>query len=189
MAHPQTDNRGREQARKADEPARTARVADEAARVGEQTARARADIARRGKEAARDSVQAGANMTLLSFERINDQLIRAFGLADTQADEPARRSSQNLQAVSWATSVLSRGFQEASHEWINWAQECATGNMDGLGRLAGCRSVQDFVALQSDLVRDGLQHVIATNKRVAELTVRVTEEAARMIDAQVSRCT
>jgi hypothetical protein len=123
-------------------------------------------------------------MTLLSFEGINDQLIRAFGLTDRQSDEPARGSSQNLQAVSRATSVLAHGFLEASHEWINWAQDRATRNMDGLSRLAGCRSVQDFVAVQSDLVRDGLQHVIATNKRVAELTVRVTKEAARMIDAQ-----
>ena len=89
MANPQADNRGREQARKADEAARTARAADEAARVGEQTARAGADIARQGTETARDTVQAGANMTLLSFEGITEQLIRAFGLADAQSDEPA----------------------------------------------------------------------------------------------------
>ena len=44
--------------------------------------------------------------------------------------------------------------------------------------------MQDFVAVQSDLARDGLQQVIDTNKRIAELSVRVAEEAARSIQTQ-----
>ena len=58
--------------------------------------------------------------------------------------------------------------------------------MDGLNRLAGTRSVQDFVAVQSDLVRDDLEQVIATNQRLAELSVRVAEEAAQIIQAQAN---
>jgi hypothetical protein len=54
-------------------------------------------------------------------------------------------------------------------------------NMDGLSRLASVRSVRDFVAVQSDLVRDGLQQVIDTNKRVAEVSVRIADEAAQSI--------
>src|SRR5215212_3981855 len=166
----------------ANEAARTARtVTDEAGRVGEQTARAGADVFRRGTETARDSLQQGLNTATQTFQRINAQFTQALGFNGPQAEELARRSSQNIQAVSQASSVLMKGAQEVSHAWFGFAQERVQKNMDGLSRLAGVRSVQDFVAVQSDLVRDGLQQVIDTNKRVAEVSVRVADEAARSI--------
>jgi phasin family protein len=185
MANPQFNAQARDQAKrdeqdhKAAEAART--VTNEAAKAGEQTARAGADIARRGAETARDSLQSGVNMATQGFQRINDQFTQALGFNGPQAEELARRSSQNLQAVSQASSVLMKGAQEVSHAWFGFAQERVQKNMDGLSRLAGVRSVQDFVAVQSDLVRDNLQQVIDTNKRVAEVSVRVADEAARSI--------
>jgi phasin family protein len=179
---PAQSNNTNEQNKAADEAARTARtVADEAARVGEQTARAGADVFRRGTETARDGLQQGLNTATQSFQRINDQFTQALGFNGPQAEELARRSSQNLQAVSQASSVLARGFQEVSHEVLGLVQDRMTKNIDGLSRLAGCRSVQDFVAVQSDLARDTLQQVIDTNKRVAEVSVRIADEAARSI--------
>ena len=174
-----------DQNRAADEAARTARtVTDEAARVGEQTARAGADMARRGTETARDTFQTSLNTATETFQRMSDQFTQVLGFNGPQAEELARRASQNLQAMTQAHTVLARGFQEASHEWINMARERVTKNMDGLNRLAGCRSVQDFVATQSDLVRDTLQQVIDTNKRVAEVSLRIADEADRAIQAQ-----
>src|SRR5215204_5546915 len=142
----------KDQNKAADEAARTAQtVTDEAARMGEQAARTGADVFRHSTETARDTLQAGLNTTAESLQRVTDQFTQALGFSGPQAEELARCSSQNLQAVTQASTVLARGFQEASNEVFRLAQERLTKNMDGLNQLAGCRSLQDFVAVQSDL--------------------------------------
>src|SRR3954462_1399501 len=170
----------KDQNKAADEAARTAGpVTDETARVGDQTARAGADVFRRGSETARDTFQSGLNSATQTVQRMSDQFTKVLGFNGPQSEELARRSSQNLQAVSQASSVLMKGAQEVSHEVLGLVQDRMTKNMDGLNRRAGVRSVQYFVAVQSDIVRDNLQQVIDTNKRIAEVSVRIADEAAR----------
>jgi len=77
-----------------------------------------------------------------------------------------------------------KNAQDVSHEVIQLVQNRLQKNVEAVNRLAGTRSVQDFVAVQSDLMRDGLQQVIDTNKRIAELSVRAADEAARAIQTQ-----
>src|SRR3954453_22963970 len=100
-----------------------------------------------------------------------------MGFNGPQAEELTRRSSQNLRAGSQASTVLARGAQEVSREVFGLVQDRVQKNVEAVSRLAGTRSVQDFVAVQSDLMRDTLSQVIDTNKRIAE-------EAARAIQAQ-----
>src|SRR3954467_9951930 len=112
---PAHSNNANDQNKAADEAARTARtVTDEAGRVGEQTARAGADVFRRSTETARDSLQQGLNTATQTFQRMSDQFTKVLGFNGPQSEELTRRSSQNLQAVTQASTVLARGAQEVS---------------------------------------------------------------------------
>src|SRR5215218_7829646 len=134
MANPQFNTQARDQAKKdeqdhkAAEAART--VANEAAKVGEQSARAGADMARRGAETARDSLQSGVTMASQTVQRLNDQFTQALGFNGPQSEELTRRSSQNLQAVSQASTVLMKNAQEVSHEVIGLVQDRVQKNVD-----------------------------------------------------------
>jgi phasin family protein len=171
----------------AEEATRTTRtVTDEALKAGERAARVSSDIARRSVEAARGTLETGVNTAAESFKRAADQFTQVLGFAGPQSEELARRSSQNIEAVSQASTVLAKGVQEISQEWFSLAQDRLAKNLDGLNRLARCQSVHDFVAVQSDLARDGLEQAIDTSRRVAELSVRLANEAAKTMQAQAS---
>src|SRR3954470_10469525 len=135
-----------------DEAARTARtVTDEAARVGEQTARAGADLARRGTETVRETFQAGLNTANETFRRMTDQVNQVLGFNGPQAEELSRQVSQNLQAVSQASTVLARGAQEVSHEVFGLVQDRAQQNVDAVNRIVRTRSVQDLWRFRASL--------------------------------------
>jgi hypothetical protein len=182
----QTDKMADSMRNTAEETTRKARVvAEETARASEQAARAGVDIAREGAATMRDNVLSGLETAGHGFQRMTDQFTRMLG--GPQAEELARTSSQNIEAVSQASTMLARGFHEASQEWFGLARDQISKNMDALNRLAQCRSMQDVVAIQSELMRDNLQQTIDTSRRIAELSTRVANEAARTIQAPVRR--
>jgi phasin family protein len=165
----------------------TRAVTDEVTNMGEQAARAGADISRRSAETARDSLQSGLNTAADSFRSLSDEFTRVLGLSGPQAREVAQRSSENIQAVSQASTVLARGAQEVSREFFGLVQDRLTKNLEAVNRMVGCRSVQDFMAVQSDVARDNLQQVIETNRRVAEVSLRTSGEASKIIQAASNR--
>lgn len=160
---------------------------DEAAQSArEQSARASSDLARRTAESAQEALRVNLNTATESFQRIADQFTRVLGFSSPQSEELSRKSSQNLEAVSKASTVLAQGFQEISREWLGFAQKQFTRNMEAFNQLANCQSVQDVVAVQSGLVRDNMQEMIDNSRRVAEVSVRVADQASQTFQAKAS---
>jgi len=163
------------------------RAAESANKAAEEATRAGADMARRTAQTTRSNLESGLNSTVQTFKRVTDQFTQVLGFAGPQADEMARRSAQNLEAVSQASTVLTKGAQELSREWFDVMQDRLAKNIDAMNRLAGCRSLQDFLTVQSEITRDRLGDAVNSGRRIAEVSLRVADEAAKVIQAQAGR--
>ena len=128
--------------RGADEAARHTRaLAEGMTSAGEQAVRASTEAARRSIETAQGAMRASLDRATQTFQQVSEQLNRGFGFGEPQSQELARKSSQNLEAVTQATATLAQGAQEISREWFGLAQERLRKNMDGMNALTNCRSV------------------------------------------------
>ena len=171
---------------RATEAARTAArtVADETANASQQAARASAEIAERSTETVQQIVQSTVQMATQATERSVEQFAQVFGFPGRQTDETAQQSSQNIEALAEASTVLAQGAQEISREWLSLAQNRFKQNLDGFNELLRCRSLPDLIAVQSSLMRDNLEQILSNSRRIAELSVKVADQAAQKIAAQ-----
>ena len=81
-------------------------------------------------------------------------------------------------------NVLARGFQDLSQEWFKLVQERLQKNLDGFTALARCQSVPELMTVQSAFMRERLRETIDSAQRMAVVSTRVADEAARTISAQ-----
>jgi len=163
------------------------RAAEAGKKAAEEARRAGADMVRRAGEATRSNLESGLNSTVQTFKQVTDQFTQVLGFAGPQTDELARRSAQNIEAVSQASTVLTKGAQEISREWFDVMQDRLAKKIDAMNRLASCRSLQHFLAVQSEITRERLGDAVNSGRRFAEVSLRIADEAAKVIEAQASR--
>jgi hypothetical protein len=142
---------------------------------------ARAGV-REATDRAEDVVQTG----IQAARRVAEEFGRVLGVGG-QNENLTRQATQNLEAITETGSVLIRGFQDVSREWLDLMQERLRKNAEGMTKLAQCRTLPDFAAVQSDLARDNLNQIIDLTRRVAEKSMQVAEEAAKTITAETGK--
>jgi phasin family protein len=137
-------------------------------------------MARTMQEAVQTSLSTASELARLS----TDRTMQLFSPRTADTQSLAEQSSQNLQAVAQAGTVLARGVQDVSREWFELSQKRLQMNLDGLRSLAQCRSVPDFMAAQTSLIRDNLEQTLDTSRRMAELTQQLADEVTRTVTVQ-----
>jgi hypothetical protein len=71
--------------------------------------------------------------------------------------------------------TLARGVQDISHECLQMSQKRLQTNIDGFGKLAQCRSLQDLAQAQVSLLRDNVEQAFSNIFRIADLSTQLAE--------------
>jgi len=151
MAHPQTDTLAREQTKRDEQ----AHKNGDAARAGVEKL---ANFRQRATEDGWKSMESGVEAASQGFQNAADQFARTLGFSGEEGERLARQSGQNVEAITKFGTVLTQALQDTSREWYSLAQKQLQRNFEGLSHLAHCRSVRDFAATQSGLIREPPVH-------------------------------
>jgi hypothetical protein len=153
-----------------------------------------ADTLRAGVESAQTMAQTMQEAVSNSFSAFSELARRSTGQTIQPIDQPdgttrglTEEAAHNLRAVAQSSTVLSRGLQEVSREVVTRSQQRLQRNLDGLQALARCRSMTDFVEVQSSLLRDNLEQTLENSRRLAELTLQMTDEATKTVTVQADK--
>ncbi|GEP05855.1 phasin family protein [Methylobacterium oxalidis] len=138
-----------------------------------------ADLREQASENAQKIVQRSVETASQQAREAAERFTRTLGFTGEDSERLARQSKQNLEAVTRCGTVLTHAVQDASRGWFGLAQSQWQRNLEGLSKLARARSVQEFTAIQSELVRESLQHFVQDSRAITETSARAVEEAGK----------
>lgn len=135
-----------------------------------------AQAAETGKKLLQDGIETASKQA----REVSDRLTRTLGFSGQDSERLARQSKQNMEAVTRCGTVLNQALQDASRNWFELTQKQWQRNLDGLNKLARSQSLQEFTAVQSELVREGLQNMVQDSRAIAETSLRAVDEASKV---------
>jgi hypothetical protein len=138
-----------------------------------------AEVRDQAAENTKRIVERGIQAVSHQAREATDRFTRTLGFSGEDSERLARQSKQNLEAVTRCGTVLTQAFQDASRHWFELSQRQWQRNLDGLNKLTQAKSVQEFAAIQSELARESLQHMVQDSRAITETSARAVEEASK----------
>lgn len=125
-------------------------------------------------------MQMGVETVSQTTREFTERLSRTMGMGSEDGERFAEQARQNSDAVSRCGTVMTHALQDAWRSSVELGQKRWQRQLEGLKRLAGARSMQEFSMLQSEMMREGVQSLVADTRTVAEKSLRAFEEVGQI---------
>jgi phasin family protein len=159
----------------------TARVGQVAAEAGEEVARASASLLKQNAETLQDAWRCGLEMATSVMGRSTEQFGRTLGLSGDGVQQATERSARNTQTVLYTGTAAAKVMGGISHEYFQMVRHQVEKNMDHMNELWSCRTPQDFAAIHSDIVRETVESVLQSSRRIADMSIQMADDAGKQI--------
>lgn len=128
------------------------------------------------QEVVEDSVSAAAEVGGRSLESLGRHSREVQTLFD--------QVPEYLQAMARSNRILAGGAGTITLEWFGLRQERLLKNLEGVTDLLNCRTIPDFVSLQSSLVHGNVERMIENSQHLAQLTTQVVQMATQTLTGE-----
>jgi len=187
MANPRQDNKSTQSVQ--DEARQTVdrtteemkRMGETTVRTGEQMARTGAELLTQNADIIQKSWSFGSEMAAGLMSSSREQLGRTLGVSGDEARKASDRSARNAEAILYSVTAFARGLSGTSQEYLDFMRQQFARNMDLITELWRCRSPQDVAAVQTDLVRETVSDLFERNRRIADMSLRLADDAGSHI--------
>jgi hypothetical protein len=165
----------------------TAHMRQAATEAGDEIARAGAQLLQRNAETLQNAWRLGLDMTTAVVGRSTDELGRTLGFAgneaqQAEAQQAAQRSARNAETILHTSTAVSKLMGGMSQEYFGFVRQQMENSMSRMNELWRCRTAQDVAAVQSDLVRESMGSVLESCRRVADMSLKLADDAAKHVD-------
>lgn len=155
----------------------TLATADKAIKAGkETTASALKSTTAAVSQAYEETVAATQEQVQNTFPQVADKFENVAGF---QRD--------NLEALFAAGAVVMKGAETLTEEVIAYNKKAMEDGMAGTKKLFDCRTMQDLIAVQSELARLNFEALIAHGTKLTDLTMKLATEVASPLQDRVAK--
>ncbi|WP_316399260.1 phasin family protein [Bradyrhizobium sp. 33ap4] len=165
----------------------TRRIGLAAAQATEEVAKASAGLLQQNAEMLQNSWRFGMEMTTAILGRSTDQIGRAFGLSGDEAQQATERSARNAETILYSATAVVKGMDGVAREYRDFLRQQINRNMDRMTELMRCRTPHDVAAVHSDLVRDTIDSALQSSRRMADVSLKVADDAGKHISQTIER--
>jgi hypothetical protein len=165
----------------------TSRFGKVAAETGEEVVKAGANLLQQNAETLQNVWRFSLDVPSIIMGQSADQVGRTLGVSGSDAQRAAEHSARNAEMILYSTTAVSKVTTEMSRECIEFCRHQIESNMSRMNDLWRCRTPQDVVAVQSDLVRDGMNAFLESSRRLADMSVKMVDDTTKQINQTVER--
>lgn len=104
-----------------------------------------------------------------------------------QAQRATERSARNAETIMYSATAIAKGMNRVSREYFEFVRQQIERSMDRMNELWRCRTPHDLAAVQTDLVRDTIRSAMDSSRRMADMSLKVADDAGNHIAQSVER--
>ena len=141
------------------------------------------DIREKAAESTKKVIQDGVNNVSQQARETANRFSKNLGFSGEDSEHLAAQSKQNMEMVTRCGTVLSQAFHETTRRLFDMGQKQFQRNLDGLTKLTHAKSVHEFASIQSELLREGMQHMVQDGKGITDTSAHAINEASKSFSA------